>query len=273
MATYAIGDVQGCFASLRALLDKIGFDPAEDRLWFCGDLVNRGPDNVGVLEFVRSLGKRATTVIGNHELHLIAADLGLRELRANDTLQDVLRSPDRKELLEWVRTRPLAFKKRGHLVVHAGIAPDWSIKGTLRIAAETELQLRSDPRAVISTMIRAGAHRYHRDRSKLRRAAAALATLTLLRACELDGTLLSGYSGPPADTPAGALPWYDARAAVRAKRGKGRSNTRIVFGHWAAQGLLVRPDVVGLDTGCVWGGRLTAFRIEDERVFSVRARD
>lgn len=273
MATYVIGDVQGCMKSLGALLDKCRFDADRDTLWFCGDLVNRGPDNVGVLRFVKGLGKSAASVMGNHELHLIAADLGLRQLRANDTLEDVLRAPDRKELIAWVRARPLAFRKRGYLLVHAGIAPDWSIKRTLRIAEETETLLRDDPKGVIEALVRAGEHRYHPGRSKLRRAAAALATLTLMRACEFDGTLLSGYSGPPADTPAGALPWYDARAAVRAKRGKGHSKTRILFGHWAAQGLLVRPDVVGLDTGCVWGGRLTAFRIEDERVFSVRARD
>lgn len=274
MATYAIGDVQGCYDSLEALLGKVGFDREQDQLWFCGDLVNRGPSSVEVLRFIRGLGDRAVAVLGNHDLHLIAAHFGLRRVRSRDTLRDVLRAEDRRALVDWLLHRPLVHRGERYFVVHAGLAPSWRLGDAERIARETEAQLRNDPHRVLETFISASNFRYRETLSRSRRAAAALATFTLLRACEPDGTLLTDYSGPPESIPTGFGAWYDLRAAERLQLGRRMPpRTCIVFGHWAAQGLLVRDDVIGLDTGCVWGGRLSALRLDDGKLFSVAARD
>lgn len=266
MATYAVGDVQGCFQPLQRLLDDIRFDARSDRLWMVGDLVNRGLDSLATLQFVRDLGDAAVTVLGNHDLHLLSVAEGYERLRRDDTLTDVLEAPDRGELLDWLRHRPLMHVADGYAVVHAGLLPSWSVSRALELAGEVETALRSSTyRSFLARMYGNRPARWSDSLNGYERLRVIVNAMTRLRLCTSDGAMEFDHKGRPRDVPEGYLPWF----AVPERRSQ---DTPIIFGHWSALGLIQRDNVFGLDTGCLWGRRLTALRLEDRRVFQVACR-
>jgi bis(5'-nucleosyl)-tetraphosphatase (symmetrical) len=263
MATYAIGDIQGCFRSFSQLLDSFGFNPDRDRLWLVGDLVNRGPDSLRTLRFVRQLGTRAVCVLGNHDLHLIAVAAGCAKLRSDDTLTDVLNAPDCGELVDWLRHQPLLHRDRAHAMVHAGLLPDWSIDIALGLAQEVERALRaSDYRSLLANMYGNDPDRWDATLSGFARLRVIVNAMTRMRVCSADGRMDARFSGEPQNIPPGMLPWFDVP-------GRASRDACVIFGHWSALGLVLRPDVVALDTGCLWGRQLSALRLEDRRLFQL----
>ena len=263
MATYAIGDVQGCDDALQRLVEQIQFDPASDRLWFVGDLVNRGPDSLKVLRYIKSLGASAVVVLGNHDLFLLAVAEGIATARPEDTLQAILAAPDRDELLGWVRQQRLLYREHPFVLVHAGLLPQWSVREAEELAREVETALRGP---AYKDVLRALYPSKHLQWSSILTGPTRLATiikvLTRLRACSADGLIESSYSGPPDHIPAGFLPWF--RIPDRK-----HDDTTIVCGHWASLGLYCEENLLAIDSGCVWGRQLTAMRLEDRKVFQV----
>jgi bis(5'-nucleosyl)-tetraphosphatase (symmetrical) len=258
---WAIGDVQGCVDSLRALLDEL---PGSARLVFVGDLVNRGPQSLQSLRLVRSLNDRAVALLGNHDLHLLAAAAGIRRPHEDDTLSEILAAPDRDELLDWVRTRPLAHREAGALFVHAGVLPQWSVDKTLALAGEVETRLRApDYRDFLATMYGNLPARWDDRLAGPGRARCVINALTRLRFVAADGTMDLTIKEGVGASPPGLLPWFD-------HPGRATSGTPVVFGHWSTLGLMVRADAVCLDTGCVWGGSLTALAWPSRRLRQVR---
>ena len=261
MATYAIGDVQGCRTALDELLGQIGFSASRDTLWFVGDLVNRGSESAAVLRFVRSLGTRATAVQGNHDLHLLAVAAGHAKPRADDTLDDVLTAPDRDALLDWLRQRPMLHVEGGYAMVHAGLLPAWSITRACELAAEVEEALRAPThRAFLAQLYGSKPEAWRDELRGADRLRVIVNAMTRMRYCTADGVMEFSVAGEPEKALPGYLPWFDAP-------GRRSLGTPIVCGHWSALGLRLTPDLLALDTGCVWGGRLTAVRLEDRRVF------
>lgn len=260
MATYVIGDVQGCFASLQQLGTRIGFDAEADRLWFVGDLVNRGPRSLEVMRWVRSLGDRAVTVLGNHDLHLLARLEGVRGEGRRDTLDEVLDAPDRDELCDWLAHRPLLFQQSGFVMVHAGLLPQWCLVEAAELASEVERGLRSSSRGNLLGALYGSepGTRWESSLSGTARYKAIVGAFTRLRTCTKIGELCADYAGAPGGAPSGCRPWYEWE--------HDRVET-VLFGHWAALGLYQGHGVVGLDTGCVWGRSLTAYRLEDGKIF------
>lgn len=255
---YAIGDIQGCATELRALLARIRFSPDRDELWFVGDLVNRGPRSLEALREVRALGEAATVVLGNHDLHLLAVVFGARPSgRAGDTLDDVLGAPDRDALIEWLLGRPLVHfdAARGDLLVHAGLVPQWSAAQAFALAVEVEAALRRDPSRFFARMYGDRPDRWSDDFDGPERWRFIINVLTRLRVCTADGRINLKMKGPPPDASSGYRPWFEHEH--RASR-----DVRIVFGHWSALGYVNAHGVLGLDTGCVWGGALTAQRLD-----------
>jgi bis(5'-nucleosyl)-tetraphosphatase (symmetrical) len=258
MATYAIGDVQGCYDELRALLERTGFDRRHDRLWFVGDLVNRGPKSLEVLRFVRQLGDRAVTVLGNHDLHLITQHEGFERRRKDDTFTDVLGAPDAKELIDWLRTRPLMHAEGGWAMVHAGLLPGWSVAKAAALAREVQSALRApDYRDFLANMYGSKPERWDDSLAGWDRLRVIVNAMTRMRFCTAGGAMEFHSSG--VEPPPGYLPWYEAW----------RDEMPVVFGHWSARGLQLNERVAGLDTGCVWGGPLTALRLEDRWLVQV----
>jgi bis(5'-nucleosyl)-tetraphosphatase (symmetrical) len=264
MAVYAIGDLQGCFAPLERLLDAIRFDPSRDRLWFVGDLVNRGPDSLACLRFVRSLGERAVAVLGNHDLHLVCNAEGVEESRPRDTLQDVLSAPDRDDLVRWIRHRPLMHVERGFALVHAGLLPQWSVANAVALAREVEAALQGpDYRALLERMYGDAPARWSDELQGFERMRVVINAMTRLRVVDAKGAMVLRFKGEPDEArDASWTPWFDVPA--RASR-----DHVIVCGHWSAMGLCVRDDLLSLDSGCVWGRTLTAVRLEDRALFAV----
>ena len=259
MALYAIGDVQGCDAELGALLNALHFRAGRDRLWFVGDLVNRGPDSLAVLRRIRALGAAATVTLGNHDLHLLAVAAGCARIRSDDTLNDILAASDRDALLEWLAGRPL-FHEEGALnlvMVHAGLAPQWDLQLARQCAREFEAALRRDPAKLFERLYGDQPDRWddvHDDEQRLRYIANCF---TRLRYVDADGRLALRVKGSPKKSQTASLtPWFEAREA----RWRG---PRIVFGHWSTLGFFRNADVISLDTGCVWGGTLTALRLDE----------
>jgi bis(5'-nucleosyl)-tetraphosphatase (symmetrical) len=251
MSLYAIGDLQGCAARLDALLERL---PADARLIFVGDLVNRGPDSLGTLRRVRALGERAVAVLGNHDLHLLAVAAGIRPLHDDDTLQDILGAPDAAELIDWVRHRPLAHREEGALFVHAGILPSWTVEETLRLAGEVEQQLRAENyRDFLATMYGNRPLQWSEALAGADRLRCILNALTRLRFLSLDGAMDLKLKGSIESAPPGWVPWFAHPQRVSA-------GSPIIFGHWSTIGLMMRDDAIGIDTGCVWGGCLTALQ-------------
>ncbi len=262
MATYAIGDIQGCHDELRALLARLEFEPGRDRLWLVGDLVNRGPKSLETLRFVRALGEAVTCVLGNHDLHLLAEDAGVREIRPDSTLQQVLDAPDREELIDWLRRLPLLHHdgELGYTMVHAAFAPQWDLATAAACAREVERRLRADDyQQVLQNMYGDQPERWSEDLTSWPRIRVIINTLTRLRYCDAHGRMNLKANGPPGSQPEGLMPWFDApnrRAA----------DLNIVFGHWAALGYYRGQGVLGLDSGCAWGGALTAVRLDADEV-------
>ncbi len=270
MATFAIGDLQGCGDELKRLLDEIRFDPAADRVWFTGDLVNRGPKSVECLRLVKGLGDRAVTVLGNHDLHLLAVAHDAKQTKRRDTLDEVLHAKDRDELLHWLRQQPLAHHDpRFGLLIHAGVLPEWDLAKVLAVAREAEKMLRSrdaddflrekmygDEPAKWSDSLKGW------DRLRI-----VINAFTRLRYLTDGGEISMEFKGAPGDQPAGLHPWF-------AMPGRKTAGVEIMFGHWSMLGR-VRWEahrVHGLDTGAVWGGELTALRLEDGKLFAVKSK-
>ncbi|MCA7085506.1 symmetrical bis(5'-nucleosyl)-tetraphosphatase [Cupriavidus sp. DB3] len=252
---YAVGDLQGCCPSLEQLVTKI---PDDAPLRFVGDLVNRGPASLDTLRRVRAMGKRAESVLGNHDIHLLAVAAGVRNPGSSDTLNDILQAPDREELLHWLRHRPLALHENGFLLIHAGVLPQWTVEQTLELAGEVERKLQgSDWKAFLADVFGNAANRWHEGLRGIERHRVVINALTRLRFCTVDGVMDFKTKEGLGKAPDGLLPWFD----VPARR---TGDTTIVCGHWSTLGLVMRPDLMALDTGCVWGGRLTAARLAPE---------
>ncbi|HSD42961.1 MAG TPA: symmetrical bis(5'-nucleosyl)-tetraphosphatase [Burkholderiales bacterium] len=261
MAVYAIGDVQGCCGALHALLDEIGFSSARDTLWFVGDLVNRGTQSAEVLRFVRSLGSRAIVVHGNHDLHLLAFAAGKAKRRRDDTFDDVLAAPDRDELLDWLRLRPLLHVEGEYAMVHAGLLPSWSLAEAAVLAAEVEAALRAPTHRDLYASFYGSKPAAWSDALRgPERLRVIVNAMTRMRFCTPGGEMDFSVKGQIEKALPGYLPWFE----VPGRRTRG---VPIICGHWSALGLRIAPDLLALDTGCVWGGRLTAVRLEDRRVF------
>lgn len=256
---YIVGDVQGCCDALDRLLAEIGFSPSRDHLVVLGDLVNRGPKSLATLQRLHGLGPAATCLLGNHDLHLLAVAHGVRQAHADDTLSDILGSPQRDAIIEWVRQHRLALHDQGWLMVHAGVAPQWDLPLTLRLAGEVEAHLRSgDMREFLQVMYGNEPARWDASLTGHDRLRFTVNVLTRIRFVAPDGTLELKSKQGAAAAPPGHVAWFDAPN----RRTEG---VPIAFGHWSALGLIERPDLLALDTGCVWGGRLTAVRVDGGR--------
>ena len=258
MAIYAVGDVQGCCDELEALIHNLHIDPRQDELLFVGDLVNRGPKSLQTLRLVRSLGSQATVVLGNHDLHLIALAFG-NQARAKDReLGDFLQAPDGEELVSWLRNRPMAVYRPelNTLLVHAGVPPQWDPLLTIKLAREVEQTLRGPGCAnFMRGLYGDEPARWSPTLTGQDRLRFITNGLTRIRYCRADGSLDLVENGPPGTQPAELIPWFDLP-------GRQTAMVRIVFGHWASLGLLQRDKLLGIDTGCVWGRRLTAVRLD-----------
>jgi len=261
MATYAIGDIHGCFETLQGLLRRIAFDPRQDRLWLVGDLVNRGPGSLEVLRWAVEMGDRVVAVLGNHDLHLLARAAGVGGAKKRDSLEEVLAAPDRDDLLAWLRTRTLIHREGETLMVHAGLFPAWSPRQAERLARDVEERLRGEGAAkLLASIEERTAERWKEGLGGLERARTALAGFARLRTLDSTGRMCAGFSGTPGEAPRGCLPWF----AVRGRRSAGLT---VIFGHWAALGLKIGGGIAALDTGCAWGRELTALRLNDWRIF------
>jgi bis(5'-nucleosyl)-tetraphosphatase (symmetrical) len=267
MSLYCIGDLQGCDAPFARLLDKIAFSPSRDTLFLVGDLVNRGPESLGALRRVRSLGNAAHSLLGNHDLHLLAVAAGVRKAHRKDTLQSILGAPDRDELLDWLRHCPLAIEAHGWLMVHAGVLPTWSVPEVLALAAEVEIALRQpDYAAFLTVMYGDTPNRWHDGLQGTDRLRVIVNALTRMRFCTADGAMEFETKQGADAAPAGFMPWFDVPR-------RATTNTPIAFGHWSAlvsdkvaqqrdfDGM--RNHTLPLDTGCVWGNKLTVARLRE----------
>jgi len=263
MATYAIGDVQGSFDELQALLGAFGFDRAKDSLWFVGDLVNRGPASLATLRFVRDLGNRALTVLGNHDLHLLALAQGSVKAREDDTLGDVIAAPDRDGLLDWLRHRPVAHVAANYMLVHAGLLPQWDVATAKALAGEVEAELRG-PRhkEFLAQLYGSLPDRWNDELRGIDRLRVIVNAMTRLRFCTPEGVMEFRTKGETAEAPPGYLPWFEVP-------GRKSVDHTLVCGHWSALGLRMAPKLLALDSGCVWGGKLSAVRLEDRRLYQV----
>ena len=263
MSTYVIGDIQGCYAAFLELLQHITFDPAHDRLWITGDLVNRGENSLAVLRWCRAHDEAVVAVLGNHDLHLLAVAEGYVPAHRKDTLEMILQAADREVLLDWLRHRPLAHRQENWLMVHAGLPPEWCGADTLAHAHELEQALRGLRwRRFLKHMYGNEPRRWHPALEGQERLRFIANALTRTRYLHADGSLEFQHKLGLNHAPAGLVAWFDH--PHRQSR-----NMRVLIGHWSTLGLLLRDDVVALDTGCLWGGALTAFRLEDERCFQV----
>ena len=264
MPTYAIGDLQGCQNSLLHLLDELKFDPKADRLLFVGDLVNRGPDSLAVLRFIKNLGNAAICVLGNHDLHLLALSEGFGRIHKGDTLDAILAAPDRDELLHWLRHQKLAWREDGFLMVHAGVLPGWTLDDTMQRAAEAEAALQgAHYREFFEQMYGNVPVAWDDGLQGVERLRVIVNAFTRLRYCSPEGEMEFHHKGAPGTQPAGLLPWFEVQ-------GRKSAGTAIIIGHWSTLGLINRPDLIALDTGCLWGGKLSAIRLPDRQVFSVQ---
>jgi bis(5'-nucleosyl)-tetraphosphatase (symmetrical) len=269
MKTYAIGDLQGCAHEAQVLLNRIAADaPGEARIIFVGDLINRGPESLTALRRVAQLARategRVDALLGNHDLHLLAVACGAQQVSGADTLAGILAAPDRDTLIDWLRHRPLALMAQGHLLVHAGVLPQWSAEQTLALAGEVEAVLRGpDWVAFLGQMYGNTPDRWDDSLTGVTRLRCIVNALTRMRLCTPEGVMdfkEKESAGAPAGS--GLLPWFDLP-------GRRSAGTPVVFGHWSALGLLLRPDAIGLDSGCVWGGKLTAVCLDNRELLEV----
>ncbi len=258
MAVYEIGDVQGCYDDLMGLLEEIRFDSTKDRLWFTGDLVNRGPDSLRVLRFVRDLGDAAITVLGNHDLHMLALAEKLAPYHRSDTLDEIFNAPDREELLAWMRHQPLLYHDESLrlTMVHAGLPPQWDLAQAQRCAAEVEAVLQSDIyRDYFAHMYGNEPDVWDEGLQGWDRLRFITNCFTRLRFCNANGQLCLKSKGEPGTQPEGYMPWFEVPE-------RNSKDLPVVFGHWSTLGLYRDNNVISLDTGCLWGGLLTAMRLD-----------
>ncbi|MGV3492953.1 MAG: symmetrical bis(5'-nucleosyl)-tetraphosphatase [Ramlibacter sp.] len=263
MAAYLVGDLQGCDAPLARLLARIDFSPSRDTLYVLGDLVNRGPASAAVLRRLMGFGDAAHCLLGNHDLSLLAVAHGHRDPHGNDTMDDILRSPQREAMLEWLRHRAMALRAHGILMVHGGVLPQWTVEQTLGLAGEVEAVLRGpDLPGFLAQMWGNQPDRWDDALTGADRLRVIVNALTRLRFCTPEGVMDLKASGRPDQAPPGLLPWFD----VPGRRSAGQV---VAFGHWSTLGLLRRPDLIALDTGCVWGGCLSALRLTPDGAHEV----
>lgn len=252
MSLYLMGDLQGCHEPFQRLLDTIGFSPSRDTLVVLGDLVNRGPGSLAILRQLRALGGAAECLLGNHDLHLLAVAQGVRPAHRSDTLDDILHADDRDALLDWVRQRPLALQRQGWLLVHAGVLPAWTAEQTLALADEVSHLLRSpEGPQWLQQMYGNQPDHWRDDWPEADRWRVVVNALTRLRFCSADGVMEFTTKDSSAAAPPGFMPWFEVP-------GRRTAGTPVAFGHWSTLGLIQRPDLLALDTGCVWGGCLSA---------------
>lgn len=263
LATYAIGDIQGCFDSFMRLLERCAFDPKHDRLWLVGDLVNRGPRSLETLRFVRDLGSAAVTVLGNHDLSLLMAAEGFGKRGKGDTFDEILAAPDRDELLGWLRHRPLCHVENQYCMVHAGLLPQWTASEARSLAAEVEAALTAaDWREFMSQMWGSEPASWRNELEGWPRLRVIVNAMTRMRFCSPDGAMDFRFKGEVAKAPAGCMPWFQVP-------GRRSADSVLVTGHWSALGLKVTTNLMALDSGCLWGGSLSAIRFEDRVIFQV----
>ena len=260
MALYAVGDLQGCYSPLVKLLDRVNFDPTSDTLWCVGDLVNRGPDSLATLRFLRSLGDSCQCVLGNHDIHFLAMAYGARRTKPGDSLTELLAADDLTSLAKWLRRQPLMFTdtERKLVMCHAGVYPWWSIKQAQKFAREVERQFY-DKKSCIKLLKKVYGDRPHKwddGLGAMRRARFIINAFTRMRFCSPSGNLNLSEKGFNGKIRKNRIPWFDIK-------NKGRAGYRVVFGHWSALGLLLRDDVLALDTGYVWGNRMTMAKLPD----------
>ena len=264
MATYAIGDVQGCFRELMALLEKIAFDPYKDQLWLTGDLINRGPASLPTLRYLMRLPQAPIIVLGNHDLHLLAVAAGAVPKHPKDTCDDILMAPDRDELLAWLRLQPLLHHdaRLNYTMVHAGLYPAWTLKAAKKYAQELEVVLRGPHHLeFFEHMYGNEPTHWSEDLTGYDRLRFIANAFTRMRFCTADGGLNLTNKGTVDGATADLIPWF--------KMPRAEINLRVVFGHWAALGGVAEENFYHLDTGCVWGQQLTALRLEDQQLFQV----
>ncbi len=255
---YLLGDLQGCGNPLARLLDEVAFSPSRDHLYVLGDLVNRGPDSLGVLQRLSALGGSATCLLGNHDLHLLAVAHGVRQPHRSDTLASILEAPDREHWLHWLRQQKLAVCAHGWLMVHAGVLPQWDTAQTLALAREVEAMLQGpDLATFLPQMYGNTPAQWHDGLQGVARWRCVVNALTRLRFCTADGTMEFATKEGAGGAPEGYMPWFEVP-------GRRTAQQPVAFGHWSTLGLINRDDLLALDTGCVWGGHLTAVRLTPE---------
>ncbi|MEC7875209.1 MAG: symmetrical bis(5'-nucleosyl)-tetraphosphatase [Pseudomonadota bacterium] len=270
MSTYAIGDIQGCYSELQDLLHEINFDKENDRLWFVGDLINRGPKSLQTLRFVKSLGTNAKVVLGNHDLHLLAASKNIRPLSKKDTIKEVLAAEDKEQLINWIKSRPLLITDNdlGFTMVHAGLAPQWTLEDAKNFANECELTLQSEKiNDFLTLMYGDKPNIWSESLEGYERQRFIINCFTRIRFCNDNGKLDLDTKVAPGEQKKSLIPWY---ALPKRKT----IDDKIIFGHWSTVHLgneknFKQYNVFPIDTGCLWGGRLTAMRLEDKKIFSV----
>lgn len=253
---YLVGDLQGCCDPLTRLLQTIDFSPSRDHLFVLGDLVNRGPDSLGVLRKLRGLGTSVTALLGNHDLHLLAVAHGVRKPHRSDTLDEILNAPDRQDWLDWLRQRPLAVHEHGWLMVHAGVVPQWDAAQTVMLASEVQTMLSGpDVGEFLTRMYGNAPDQWDDSLQGVPRWRCVVNSLTRMRFCTQDGLMEFGAKEGVGTAPEGYMPWFEVP-------GRRTANASVAFGHWSTLGLINRDDLLSLDTGCVWGGQLTAVRVD-----------
>ncbi len=263
MATYAIGDLQGCFAAFRGLLEIIQFNASRDKLWLVGDIVNRGPDSLSLLRYIKQAGDAMVMVLGNHDLHLLMVAAGIAKSHPSDTLQPILDAPDRNELLDWLRQQKLFHTEDEYALVHAGLLPSWSIAQAQQLAYEVESALRKDNvEELFAHMYGNEPDHWQDEWTSYARLRVIINAMTRMRVCTLDGRMNFSFKGDLQSVPSGLFPWFShPRQASR--------HPTIICGHWSTLGLYLTDHLIALDTGCVWGRQLTAIRLEDRKVFQL----
>ena len=263
MATYAMGDLQGCFTAFQRLMDLIQFDPAQDKLWLVGDIVNRGPDSLPLLRYIKQAGDVVIMVLGNHDLHLLMVAAGITKSNPKDTIQSVLDAPDRDELLHWLRQQKLFYAADPYAMVHAGLLPSWSIAQAEQLAREVENALRQDNDQELFASMYGDEPNYWQDEWPSNvRLRVIINAMTRMRICTRDGKMNLSFKGDPKSIPSGYLPWFNLPQ-------RESQHHTIICGHWSALGLYLTDNLIALDTGCVWGRQLTAIRLEDRKVFQL----
>jgi bis(5'-nucleosyl)-tetraphosphatase (symmetrical) len=254
---YLLGDLQGCGDPLARMLEVVAFSPSRDHLYVLGDLVNRGPDSLGVLQRLSALGASSTCLLGNHDLHLVAVALGVRKPHKSDTVAQILDAPDREHWLNWLRHQKMAVQAHGWLMVHAGVLPQWDAAQTLALAAEVEAMLQGpDLATFLPQMYGNEPAQWRDDLQGAERLRCVINSLTRLRFCSADGTMEFASKEGAGGAPEGSMPWFEVP-------GRRTAGVPVAFGHWSTLGLINRDDLLSLDTGCVWGGKLTAVRLTD----------